>query len=64
MFDMVGNVWEWVGEPYSSVEGGNKILRGGRYGNPQDLAYRLAVPADDERYVKIAGFRCAADSVK
>lgn len=64
VFDMVGNVWEWVGEPYSSVEGGNKILRGGRYGNPQDLAYRLAVPADDVRYVKFAGFRCAADSVK
>ncbi len=64
VFDMVGNVWEWVGEPYSSVEGGNKILRGGRYGNPQDLAYRLARPADDEIYVKFAGFRCAADRVK
>jgi len=64
VFDMVGNVWEWVGEPYSSIEGGNKILRGGRYGNPQDLAYRLAVPANDERYVKFAGFRCVADRVK
>ena len=64
VFDLVGNVWEWVGEPYSSLDGGNKILRGGRYGNPQDLAYRLAVSANDERYVKFAGFRCAANDVK
>lgn len=64
VFDMVGNVWEWVGEPYNSVPEGYKILRGGRYGNLQDLAYRLAVAPDDERYVKYAGFRCAADRVR
>ena len=64
VFDMVGNVWEWVGEPYSSVPEGYKILRGGRYGNLQDLAYRLAVAPDDARYVKYAGFRCAADQVR
>jgi formylglycine-generating enzyme required for sulfatase activity len=64
VFDLVGNVWEWVGEPYSSVQEGYKILRGGRFGIPQDLAYRLAVAPDDTRYIKLAGFRCAADKVK
>jgi len=64
VYDMVGNVWEWVGEPYSTVQEGYKILRGGRFGIPQDLAYRLAVAPDDERYVKFAGFRCASDQVQ
>jgi formylglycine-generating enzyme required for sulfatase activity len=61
---MVGNIWEWVGEPYVSGQEGY-ILRGGRYGLPVlDLAYRLAVSADDTRYVQYAGFRCAADEVQ
>ncbi|HEX9331902.1 MAG TPA: bifunctional serine/threonine-protein kinase/formylglycine-generating enzyme family protein [Anaerolineales bacterium] len=65
VFDMVGNIWEWVGEPYSRVQEGYKILRGGRYGLPiNDLAYRLAIAPDDTRYIKFAGFRCAADQVK
>jgi serine/threonine protein kinase len=64
VYDMVGNVWEWVGDSYDSVQGGYKILRGGRYGNPQDLAYRLAVAPDDTLYIQYAGFRCAADEVR
>ncbi len=65
VFDMVGNIWEWVDEPYSPVEDGFKVLRGGRFGLPVlDLAYRLAVAPDDIRYVKYAGFRCAADQVR
>jgi formylglycine-generating enzyme required for sulfatase activity len=65
VFDMVGNVWEWVGEPYASGQEGFKFLRGGRYGLPiNDLAYRLAIPPGDTRYVKYAGFRCAADQVQ
>jgi serine/threonine protein kinase len=64
VFDMVGNVWEWVGKPYGSAQDGYRILRGGRYGLPQDLAYRLAVAVDDHKYVKFAGFRCAADQVR
>jgi serine/threonine-protein kinase len=62
--DMVGNIWEWVGEPYSSIPTGIKILRGGRFSNPVDLAYRLPVTVDDPIYVKYAGFRCAADQVR
>lgn len=65
VFDMVGNIWEWVGEPYSDIPQGSRILRGGRFGLPiNDLAYRLVVTPDDTRYVRFAGFRCAADQVK
>jgi formylglycine-generating enzyme required for sulfatase activity len=65
VFDMVGNVWEWVGEPYASGQEGSKVLRGGRYGLPiNDLAYRLTVAPGDTRYIKYAGFRCAADQVR
>jgi len=64
VFDLVGNVWEWTGEPYNQVQDGYEVLRGGRYGLLLDLAYRLAVPPDDARYVKYAGFRCAADQVQ
>jgi formylglycine-generating enzyme required for sulfatase activity len=60
VFDLVGNVWEWVGEPYGSVPAGYMVLRGGRFGIPQDLAYRLVIAPDDTRYIKYAGFRCAA----
>jgi len=64
VFDLVGNVWEWVDEPYSSVQAGLHILRGGRFGNAQDLAYRVAAASEDPVYIKFAGFRCAADQVK
>ena len=65
VFDMVGNIWEWVDEPYSQAQQGFRIMRGGRFGLPVlDLAYRLAVKPDDTRYLKYAGFRCAADQVE
>ena len=65
VFDLVGNVWEWVGEPYAKAQEGYKFLHGGRFGLPVvDLAYRLAVGPSDTRYIKFAGFRCAADQVK
>jgi eukaryotic-like serine/threonine-protein kinase len=65
VFDMVGNVWEWVGVPYTSGPEGVKFLRGGRYGLPiNDLAYRLAVAPGDTRYIKFASFRCVADQVR
>ena len=62
--DLVGNVWEWVGDSYGDITPGYKLLRGGRFGLPQDLAYRLAVAPDDNRYVKFSGFRCAASQVR
>jgi formylglycine-generating enzyme required for sulfatase activity len=65
VYDLAGNIWEWVGDPYASIPAGARILRGGRYGLPiLELSYRLAVGPSDPRYVKFAGFRCAADQVK
>jgi serine/threonine protein kinase len=65
VFDMIGNVWEWVGEPYANTQDGTKFMHGGRFGLPiVDLAYRLTIPPGDTRYVKYAGFRCAADEVR
>lgn len=65
VYDMVGNIWEWVGEPYASIPADAKILRGGRFGLPVlELSYRLTTTQDDERYVQFAGFRCAADQVR
>ena len=29
-----------------------------------DLAYRLSLPLDDTRYIRYAGFRCAATQVR
>jgi serine/threonine protein kinase len=64
VYDLAGNVWEWVSDPYSPIQDGFQILRGGRFGDTQDLAYRVVVTPNDDRYVKFAGFRCAADQVK
>jgi serine/threonine protein kinase len=65
VFDLVGNVWEWVGDSYASTSPGSKILRGGRFGVPVlELSYRLTVVPGDTRYIQYAGFRCAADQVK
>ena len=64
VFDMVGNIWEWVDEPYAVLPEGYHILRGGRYGNLQDLAYRLVIEPGNTIYIKYAGFRCAADEVE
>jgi formylglycine-generating enzyme required for sulfatase activity len=64
VYDLVGNVWEWVGEPYSEVPEGQYILRGGRYGLIRDLAYRYLATPDDEQAISNAGFRCAANQVE
>ncbi len=64
VFDLVGNVWEWVDEPYVDVQTGFHILHGGRFGNAQDLSYRASATPNDPKYIKFAGFRCAADLAK
>jgi len=64
VYDMAGNVWEWVGSPYESVQPGYQVLRGGRFGYIKDLTYREQVQPDDERYVLYAGFRCATNQME
>ncbi len=63
IYDMAGNVWEWVGEPYAPIGDYQQILRGGRYGFIQNMAHREQVDPNDERFIVVAGFRCAADRV-
>ncbi|HSF80335.1 MAG TPA: SUMF1/EgtB/PvdO family nonheme iron enzyme [Anaerolineales bacterium] len=62
--DLVGNVWEWVGDPYAQAESGKMILRGGRYGLIRDLAYRQLAAADDPSFTPFAGFRCATNQIE
>jgi formylglycine-generating enzyme required for sulfatase activity len=65
LYDLVGNVWEWVREPYDNrVPAGLKLLRGGRFGYIQDLSFRQPAESNDQRFVPYAGFRCAADQVE
>jgi formylglycine-generating enzyme required for sulfatase activity len=63
VYDMAGNVWEWVGEPYSPLTEGYHMLRGGRYGFLKDMAYRQPAESTDTRFLPVTGFRCAADRV-
>lgn len=65
IYDMIGNVYEWVGEPYyGSVAAGNKLLRGVRASVPENLTFRVEVGPEETNYSQYAGFRCAADQVK
>jgi formylglycine-generating enzyme required for sulfatase activity len=64
VYDMTGNVWQWVGDPYGPVSPGMRILRGGRFGLIQDMAFRQQAEPNSERFVPYAGFRCAADQVQ
>ena len=63
VYDMAGNVWEWVDKPYAPVEAGNRVMRGGAYGFLQDMAYRLQGDPTIPTMSATAGVRCAADKV-
>ena len=64
VYDLLYNVYEWVGEPYGPLSTGNHILRGARSSTPYDLAFRLEVSPNDTQDIQYAGFRCAADQVR
>jgi formylglycine-generating enzyme required for sulfatase activity len=63
VYDMAGTVWQWVGAAYGPVGEGNKILRGGRHGLLEDMAYRQQAKPGDDRFARVAGVRCATDQV-
>jgi len=61
VYDMGGNVWEWVGDTYAPLEPGNRLLRGGANGFLQNMAYRLQGDPNIPTMMASAGIRCAAD---
>jgi formylglycine-generating enzyme required for sulfatase activity/tRNA A-37 threonylcarbamoyl transferase component Bud32 len=60
-FDMAGNAWEWVGETYTPITGGYRVLRGGSNDFLKDAAYRLQGDPNVPTMIATAGIRCAAD---
>ncbi len=60
VFDMAGNVWEWVGEPYLPVEEGKRVLKGGANNFQNEMAYRLIGDPEASSMINDSGFRCAA----
>lgn len=64
VYDLSGNVWEWVDAPYTAVSPNEQLLRGGSFDNRRDLTYRLAGDPDLPTMQVSAGFRCAADEVE
>ena len=63
VYDMAGNVWEWVVEPYEAIADGEAVLRGGQFGLVRDSAYRLVGNPDSNSFYGTAGIRCAASAV-
>jgi formylglycine-generating enzyme required for sulfatase activity len=61
VYDMAGNVWEWVGETYAPVAEGHRMLRGGAHGFLKDMAFRLHGDPNIPTMFATAGVRCAAD---
>jgi formylglycine-generating enzyme required for sulfatase activity len=64
VYDMAGNVWEWVDQIYAPVPDGNRVLRGGAHGFLKDMAYRLHGDPTTPSLFTTAGVRCAADTVE
>ena len=64
VFDMAGNVWEWVDGPYAAVPGGQQIARGGAFDFLKDMAYRLQGDPNLPTMIASTGVRCAATEVE
>ncbi len=65
VYDLTGNAWEWVREPYDvkRVGVGQHLLRGGQNGYVRNNWTRLPIDPEASTSVLSAGFRCAAGAV-
>jgi formylglycine-generating enzyme required for sulfatase activity len=63
VYDMIGNVWEWVADPFNPVAAGEQIIRGGAYNFLNDMSEFVAGNPDNELIFSNTGIRCAAASV-
>lgn len=63
LFDMIGNVWEWVSNSYSDAGHKNmRVLRGGSFVNPaRELRVSNRLWAAPETAHRNMGFRCVAN---
>ncbi|MFQ5922676.1 MAG: SUMF1/EgtB/PvdO family nonheme iron enzyme [Anaerolineales bacterium] len=64
VFDMAGNAWEWVGEPYLPTDQGQHVLRGGANNFQNDMTYRLIGEPDASSMINDSGFRCASSAAE
>ena len=64
VFDMTGNVWEWVRDPYSPIDDGQQIMRGGAYDLRYDATFpMIGLTGKSSQLASLfnTGMRCAAD---
>lgn len=67
VYDMAGNVWEWVRDPYTPVSDGQQIMRGGAYDLRYDMKFPMvSAPNATSHHASLinTGFRCAADGTR
>lgn len=63
LYDMLGNLWEWVDGAYAPMPD-KKVLRGGGFINPaRDLRVSNRLWAAPESTNRDIGFRCAVDRI-